>query len=29
MTYHEDEKCEDCVLNGECLIDDPDECEGA
>ncbi len=27
--YHEDEKCKDCVLNGGCLIEDPEECEGA
>ena len=24
--YHQEKKCKDCVLNGECLIEDPEDC---
>ena len=25
--YHQDKKCRNCVLNGECLIDNPEDCD--
>jgi len=25
--YHQEKKCRNCVLNGECLIEDPEECD--
>ena len=25
--YHTEKKCRNCVLNGDCLLDDPDECD--
>ena len=25
--YHQDKKCRNCVLNGDCLLDDPEECD--
>ena len=25
--YHQDKKCRNCVLNGDCLIEDPDDCD--
>ena len=25
--YHEDKKCKNCVLNGDCLIEDPEDCD--
>jgi len=25
--YHTEKKCKYCVLNGDCLIDDPDDCD--
>ena len=25
--YHTDKKCKNCVLNGDCLLDDPNECD--
>ena len=25
--YHYHKKCKYCVLNGDCLLDDPEECD--
>ena len=25
--YHQNKKCKNCVLNGDCLHDNPDDCE--
>lgn len=25
--WHTDKKCRNCVLNGECLCEDPDDCD--
>lgn len=27
MYWHPDKKCKHCVLNGECLIENPDDCD--
>jgi len=25
--YHTEKKCRNCVLNGDCLTEDPEECD--
>ena len=27
MYYHTEKKCKNCVLNGDCLIENPEDCD--